>query len=136
MRLPVWVQVSLTPVIAREWVWSGNVATQRTSALIVTTPSMQSASPDQPAKLLPGSGTPVNATCVFWSNAALQVPGQTIPVGVLSTVPDPVPESTEVSARRVDPPASTAPTSRIGPPPDGTLMNAGPWSSTPAPRGV
>jgi len=49
--------------------------------------------PDHPAKVVPPAGTAVNTTCVPFSKPAAQVPGQSIPAGLLVTVPEPVPAS-------------------------------------------
>ena len=70
---------------------SVNVAVQFLAALIVTTPSEQSASPLQPAKVEPASGVAVRVTTVFSAKLALHVSPQLIPAGALVTVPLPVP---------------------------------------------
>ncbi len=49
--------------------------------------------PDHPAKADPEAGEAVSVTLVFWSNVALHVEPQLIPVGELITVPTPVPAS-------------------------------------------
>jgi hypothetical protein len=47
--------------------------------------------PDHPAKVVPAAGAAVNTTCVPLGKSAEQVPGQSIPAGLLVTVPVPVP---------------------------------------------
>ena len=47
--------------------------------------------PDQPEKLLPDAATALRVTLVPETNEAVQAEPQEIPVGVLLTVPEPVP---------------------------------------------
>ena len=70
-----------------------NVATQVRSALIVTVPSAQSASPPKPAKVEPGAAVAVRVTTVPWSYRVQSVPStlQLVPGGFLVTLPEPVP---------------------------------------------
>jgi hypothetical protein len=68
-----------------------NVAVQLRAADIVTLPSLQSASPVQPANVEPADGEAVSATPVPEANDALHVAPQLIPAGLLVTVPDPLP---------------------------------------------
>jgi hypothetical protein len=53
--------------------------------------------PDHPAKVAPASGAAVNTTAVPLGKPAVQLPGQSIPAGVLVTVPAPVPALVTVS---------------------------------------
>src|ERR1700722_9266710 len=53
--------------------------------------------PDHPAKVLPASGVGVNTTAVPLGKLAVQLPGQSIPAGVLVTAPAPVPTLFTVS---------------------------------------
>ena len=68
-----------------------NVAVQLRAADIVTLPSLQSASPVQPANVDPETGVAVNVTTCPVANAPLQVVPQLIPAGLLVTEPVPVP---------------------------------------------
>jgi hypothetical protein len=68
-----------------------NVAAQLRAALIVTTPSLQSASPVQPLKVEPLAGAAVSVTTVPLEYVSLQSPPQLIPEGLDVTVPLPVP---------------------------------------------
>ena len=47
--------------------------------------------PDHPVKVEPPSGVAVNTTAVPLGKLAVQLPGQSIPDGVLVTVPPPLP---------------------------------------------
>lgn len=67
------------------------VAVQLRSADIVTLPSMQSASPVQPAKVDPGIAVGVSVTAWPPANAVTQVKPQLMPFGTLVTLPLPVP---------------------------------------------
>jgi hypothetical protein len=69
-----------------------NVAVQLTLLLTVTLPSLQSASPDQPAKTEPEAGVAVSATAVPLAKALEQELPQLMPAGELVIVPLPVPE--------------------------------------------
>jgi hypothetical protein len=68
-----------------------NVAVQFRAPDIVTLPSLQSASPVQPAKIELPAGVAVIATTAPEENAALHVAPQLIPAGLLVTVPLPLP---------------------------------------------
>jgi hypothetical protein len=59
-------------------------------AVIVTVPSVQSASPVQASKIDPGAGVAASVTSWPVENGALQVSPQSIPAGLLVTVPLPV----------------------------------------------
>src|SRR3989338_4419652 len=80
-RLKVAVQVLLASIVRTP---------SEQSASIVTTPSEQSASPLQPVKNEPVSGVGVRVTDVPELYASVQSAPQSIPVGVLVTVPLPV----------------------------------------------
>jgi hypothetical protein len=67
------------------------VAVQLRAADIVTLPSIQSASPDQPANMEPGAAAGVSSTICPLLNGALHLAPQLIPPGSLVTVPVPVP---------------------------------------------
>jgi hypothetical protein len=67
------------------------VAVQLIVLFMVTLPSVQSALPDQPAKLDPETGVAVKVTAVALLKAAEQVVPQLMPAGLLVTVPAPVP---------------------------------------------
>ena len=54
-------------------------------------------SPLHPAKIAPTAGAGVKATVDPGAKPALQVPGQDIPLGLLVTVPAPVPSIATVS---------------------------------------
>ena len=75
-----------------------NVAVQPRAALTVTTPSEQSASPDQPANRDPAAAIVVSVTTVPRSKVVPQVPPQSRPAGVLVTVPLPAPALVTVTA--------------------------------------
>lgn len=60
--------------------------------------------PDHPAKVLPPLGTAVNVTPVPLEKLAVQVPGQSIPAGLLVTVPPPLPALVTVSWTGEPPP--------------------------------
>jgi hypothetical protein len=68
-----------------------NVAAQARAALIVTTPSLQSASPLQPPNVEPLAGAAVSVTTVPLAYTSLQSPPQLMPGGLDVTVPLPVP---------------------------------------------
>jgi hypothetical protein len=68
-----------------------NVAMQLTATDMITLPSLQSASPVQPAKADPADGDAVSVTVLPALNDALQVAPQLIPAGLLVTVPLPLP---------------------------------------------
>jgi hypothetical protein len=53
--------------------------------------------PDHPAKVVPASGTGVNTTAVPLGKLVVQLSGQSIPAGLLVTVPAPVPALATVS---------------------------------------
>jgi len=78
-----------------------NVAVTVTAALTVTTqvPVPVQPAPVQPANVEPSAATAVSVTLVPLAKFAEQVVGQIIPVGVLITVPAPVPASLTVSAK-------------------------------------
>jgi hypothetical protein len=81
-------------VTVREYVVGGRrlkVAVQVFAADMVTEPSLQSASPLQPAKVDPVLGVAVNVTGVPLLKEAEQVLPQLRPAGLLVTVPLPVP---------------------------------------------
>jgi hypothetical protein len=61
--------------------------------------------PDHPAKVMPGSGAAVKATAVPWGKLAVQRSGQSIPAGVLITLPAPAPAFFTVSWTEVEAPA-------------------------------
>jgi hypothetical protein len=67
------------------------VAVQLRAADMVTLPSVQSASSVQPSNVDPAVGVAVRATLAPVVNAALHVPPQLMPAGLLVTVPLPVP---------------------------------------------
>ena len=67
------------------------VAVQVLSALTGTTPSAQSASPVQPAKTDPAPGIVLRVTIVPSMKDRVQAVPQSIPKGVLFTVPVPLP---------------------------------------------
>ena len=67
------------------------MAAQALPASIVTEPSLQSGSPPKPAKVEPASGVAVSVTTVPVAKAAEQVAPQSIPAGLLVTVPVPAP---------------------------------------------
>src|ERR1700722_4639073 len=54
--------------------------------------------PDHPEKVVPVEGTAVNTTLAPLVKSAVQVPGQSIPAGLLVTVPEPLPVLSTVSA--------------------------------------
>jgi hypothetical protein len=74
-----------------------NTAVQVMSAFIVTVPSLQSALPDQLAKLEPLAGAAVNFTMVPPVYTSAQSLPQLMPVGELVTVP--LPERFKVSVK-------------------------------------
>ena len=83
---------SLTPEVL-------NVAVSEAAALIVTEQApVPVQGPLQPAKVDPLSGVSVNVTIVPLAKFAVQVVPQLIPVGLLVTVPVPVPASVTVRA--------------------------------------
>jgi hypothetical protein len=61
--------------------------------------------PDHPAKVVPGSGVGVNTTAVPIEKLAVQRPGQSIPAGVLITLPGVSPAPFTVSWTEVEAPA-------------------------------
>ena len=67
------------------------VAVQLRSAVIVTLPSEQSASPAQPLKREPAAGVAVSVTTCAKPNGAPQTTPQLMPAGIEVTVPLPVP---------------------------------------------
>ena len=67
------------------------VAVHLRSAVIVTLPSEQSASPAQPLKREPGAGVAVSVTTCAKPNGAPQTTPQLMPAGIEVTVPLPVP---------------------------------------------
>ena len=56
-------------------------------------PKPEQPAPDQPANVVPDAGEGVNVTTVPWAKLLVQVPGQEMPVGLLLTLPVPVPAS-------------------------------------------
>ncbi len=90
--LDVTVPVPLGAMVMFSVRMASNEAVQPTAADIVTTPSAQSASPVQPAKVDVAFGVAVSVTDVPTEYDSLQSPGQLIPAGLEVTVPDPVPE--------------------------------------------
>jgi hypothetical protein len=68
-----------------------NVAVQIVSAFIASTPSLQSESPPNPAKLEPGSAAAAKVTVVPAAKCALQSGPQSIAAGLLVTLPRPAP---------------------------------------------
>src|SRR5262245_40370954 len=74
-----------------------NRATQFREASIVTTPSLQSASPLHPAKIESDAGVAVSVNTCPCVNAVEHVSPHRIPPGLLVTVPLPVPDLTTVS---------------------------------------
>ena len=68
-----------------------NVALQLMVLFMVTLPSVQSAFPDQPAKVDPEAGVAVRVTVVALLKAAEQVVPQLMPARLLVTVPAPLP---------------------------------------------
>jgi hypothetical protein len=84
------------PAFAIVSVWGGvtstvNVAVQLRFADIVTLPSLQSASPDQPANVDPPAAVAVNAITCPTVKSALHVAPQLMPAGLDATVPLPAP---------------------------------------------
>jgi hypothetical protein len=73
------------------------VAVQAVSSSRVTTPSAQSGSPDQPAKLEPAAAAALNVTTVPAAYDCEQSPPQLMPAGMLVTVPVPVPDLVTVN---------------------------------------
>ena len=67
------------------------LAVQFRAALIVTLPSLQSASPVQPVNVEPAAGVAVSVTAVPLAKFSLQSAPQAIPAGFEVTVPVPVP---------------------------------------------
>jgi hypothetical protein len=61
--------------------------------------------PDHPAKAVPGSGAGVKTTSVPLGKLAVQRSGQSIPAGVLITLPAPAPAFFTVSWTEVEAPA-------------------------------
>jgi hypothetical protein len=57
--------------------------------------------PPHPENVLPLAGVSVNVTCAPWAKFAVQVVGQLMPDGLLTTVPLPVPASVTVNAKLV-----------------------------------
>jgi hypothetical protein len=76
-----------------------NVAVQLMLLFMVTLPSVQSALPDQPAKLDPEAGVAVRATAVPLLSVAEQLLPQLMPAGLLVTVPLPVPALARVRVK-------------------------------------
>jgi dUTPase len=77
-----------------------NVAVTDCAALIVTVQLLVPVqAPLHPTKLEPAAGVSVRLTLVPLGKFALHVPGQLIPVGVLATVPDPLPAIVTDSAK-------------------------------------
>jgi hypothetical protein len=74
-----------------------NVAVQLRSAVMVTLPSLQSASPVQPAKRESDAGVAVSVTTCPELNDALQVAPQAMPARLLVSVPLPFPDLLTVS---------------------------------------
>ena len=95
--IPAGLEVTVpdpVPAIVTASVFGGmrsNVAVQLRAALIVTLPSVQSASPLHPAKVEPDAGAGISVTVVPSSYISVQSPPQLIPVGLVVTVPEPVP---------------------------------------------
>jgi phage tail protein X len=88
--LTVTARLKLTTGIAK-------VAVTNLAVLIVTVQVVPVQSPLYPEKVELPAGVAVNVTDTPDVNAALQVPGQLIPAGLLVTVPVPAPESVTVS---------------------------------------
>src|SRR4051812_8071531 len=82
-----------------------NVAVTLVAAAIVTAhgPLPTQPAPLQPVNVEPGSAIADSVTCSPFANGALQVPGQLMPSGRLTTLPVPVPAATtpRLSSRRV-----------------------------------
>jgi hypothetical protein len=79
------------------------VAVTALAALMVTLQApVPVQAPLQPAKVDPAAAVSVKVTTVPLAKLALQVLGQVIPLGLLVTVPDPVPAGVTVNAK-VDP---------------------------------
>jgi hypothetical protein len=77
-----------------------NVAVTDVAAVTVTTHApVPVQAPLQPAKTEPSAALWVSVTCVPPANPAEQVSGQSIPAGVLVTLPLPVPASVTVNAK-------------------------------------
>src|SRR5262245_5271153 len=74
-----------------------NVAVHVFAAPVMTTPSVQSLSPLQPANVEPVAAVAVSVTCVPLANASVQSVPHEIPAGLLDTVPLPVPALATVS---------------------------------------
>jgi hypothetical protein len=68
-----------------------NVAVQVLAVVMVTEPSLQSASPLQPANVEPAAGVTVRVTVAPLVYEAVQVAPQLMPAGLLLTAPLPVP---------------------------------------------
>lgn len=73
-----------------------NVAVQPMLPVIVTVPAAVQL-PDQPANVEPEAGVAVNVTAVPLLRLAVQAAPQSIPAGLLFTVPAPVPARLTVS---------------------------------------
>ena len=82
------------------------LAVQDLSASSVTVPSAQSASPVHPAKNDPDAAVAIRTTTVPLAYVSEQSPGQLMPLGVLLTVPLPVPDRVIDSVRTTIPVAT------------------------------
>ena len=83
------------------------VAVTDTVALIVTLQGpVPEQAPLQPAKVEPEAGEAVSVTVAPGSNTVEHTLGQSIPEGLVVTVPVPLPDSATVSAKLVDVPPS------------------------------
>ena len=95
--IPVGLEVTVpepVPAIVTASVFGGmrsKVAVQLRAASIVTLPSVQSASPLHPANVEPDAGAGMSVTEVPSSYVSVQSLPQLIPVGLVVTVPEPVP---------------------------------------------
>src|SRR6266545_6130704 len=82
--LPLRLTFSVLPLTA-------NMAVQVLLRFMITTPSKQSGSPLHPEKTEPEAGVGVRATVAPFEKSAVQVDPQSIPTGLLVTLPVPVP---------------------------------------------
>ena len=95
--IPAGLEVTVpdpVPAIVTASVFGGmrsNVAVQLRAALIVTLPSVQSASPLHPANVEPDAGAGMSVTRVPSSYNSVQSLPQLIPAGLVVIVPEPVP---------------------------------------------
>jgi len=74
--------------------------------------------PDHPAKLLPPWGTAVNTTAVPLGKLAVQLCGQSMPAGLLVTVPAPFPALSTVSWTGVEVVPTVIVTDAVAVPPE------------------